>query len=151
MQITTIGLDVPKNVFQVHGIDASEKVVVRKERGAAVLALFEALPSCLPASPRVASFLRRWPVASRGWRYRQSALHQRRQDPTGTDGVAGHARRSSLERHHFCDSKNTVLCRHVGHLVNRGYQPVRRSDVNDPAPVPAEHGWQRRADCMERR
>jgi hypothetical protein len=25
MQITTIGLDIAKNVFQVHGIDATEK------------------------------------------------------------------------------------------------------------------------------
>ena len=30
MQITTIGLDIAKNVFQVHGIDAAEKVVIRK-------------------------------------------------------------------------------------------------------------------------
>jgi hypothetical protein len=30
MQITTIGLDIAKNVFQVHGIDVAEKVVVRK-------------------------------------------------------------------------------------------------------------------------
>ena len=30
MQITTIGLDIAKNVFQVHGIDAKKKVVVRK-------------------------------------------------------------------------------------------------------------------------
>ncbi len=30
MQITTI-LDIAKNVFQVHGIDAAEKVVVRKQ------------------------------------------------------------------------------------------------------------------------
>jgi hypothetical protein len=29
MQVTTIGLDIAKNVFQVHGIDANEKVVVR--------------------------------------------------------------------------------------------------------------------------
>ena len=27
MQIATIGLDIAKNVFQVHGIDATEKVV----------------------------------------------------------------------------------------------------------------------------
>jgi hypothetical protein len=27
MLITTIGLDIAKNVFQVHGIDAAEKVV----------------------------------------------------------------------------------------------------------------------------
>jgi hypothetical protein len=31
MQITTIGLDIAKNVFQVHGIDADERVVVRKQ------------------------------------------------------------------------------------------------------------------------
>jgi transposase len=31
MQIRTIGLDIAKNVFQVHGIDTGEKVVVRKQ------------------------------------------------------------------------------------------------------------------------
>ena len=31
MEINTIGLDIAKNVFQVHGIDAAEKVVVRKQ------------------------------------------------------------------------------------------------------------------------
>ena len=31
MQIATIGLDIAKNVFEVHGIDATEKVVVRKQ------------------------------------------------------------------------------------------------------------------------
>ncbi len=31
MQVTTIGLVIAKNVFQVHGIDATEKVVVRKQ------------------------------------------------------------------------------------------------------------------------
>jgi transposase len=48
MQITTIGLDIAKNVFQVHGIDASEKVVVRKQlRRGQVLEFFKALPPCL--------------------------------------------------------------------------------------------------------
>ena len=48
MQIATIGLDIAKNVFQVHGIDAAEKVVVRKQlRRSQVLAFFEALPPCL--------------------------------------------------------------------------------------------------------
>jgi hypothetical protein len=31
MQITTIGLDIAKNVFQVHGIDATEKVVISRK------------------------------------------------------------------------------------------------------------------------
>jgi len=48
MQITTIGLDIAKNVFQVHGIDAKEKVVVRKQlRRGKLMAFFEALAPCL--------------------------------------------------------------------------------------------------------
>src|SRR5260370_12804215 len=48
MQITTIGLDIAKNVFQVHAIDANEKVVVRKQlRRSQVLSFFNALPPCL--------------------------------------------------------------------------------------------------------
>jgi len=48
MQATTIGLDIAKNVFQVHGIDAAEKVVVRKQlRRSQVLRFFEALSPCL--------------------------------------------------------------------------------------------------------
>jgi transposase len=41
-------LDLAKNVFQVHGIDASERVVVRKQlRRSQVIAFFKALPPCL--------------------------------------------------------------------------------------------------------
>jgi transposase len=31
MQVTTIGLDLSKHVFQIHGIDAAEKVVIRRQ------------------------------------------------------------------------------------------------------------------------
>jgi transposase len=48
MQITTIGLDIAKNVFQVHGIDTQEKVVVRKQlRRGQVIQFFEGLSPCL--------------------------------------------------------------------------------------------------------
>jgi transposase len=48
MHVTTIGLDIAKNVFQVHGIDAAEKVVVRKQlRRSQVMSFFEALAPCL--------------------------------------------------------------------------------------------------------
>ena len=48
MQVTTLGLDIAKNVFQAHGIDAAEKVVVRKQlRRRQVLEFFKALPPCL--------------------------------------------------------------------------------------------------------
>src|SRR5262245_24011434 len=48
MQIATIGLDIAKNVFQVHGIDAAENVVVRKQlRRGQVMAFFKTLAPCL--------------------------------------------------------------------------------------------------------
>jgi transposase len=47
-QVTTIGLDLAKNVFQVHGIDAEGKVLVHKQlRRADVLRFFGGLPPCL--------------------------------------------------------------------------------------------------------
>jgi transposase len=46
--ITTIGLDIAKSVFQVHGVDAAGQVVVRRRlRRRHVLAFFEKLPPCL--------------------------------------------------------------------------------------------------------
>ncbi len=45
---TTIGFEIAKNVFQVHGIDAEEKIVVRKQlRRSQVLRFFEELSPCL--------------------------------------------------------------------------------------------------------
>ena len=43
--ITTIGLDIAKSVFQVHGIDAEGKVILRRQlKRRYVLAFFEKLP-----------------------------------------------------------------------------------------------------------
>jgi transposase len=45
---TTIGLDIAKSVFQVHGIYATGKVVIRRQlKGRYVLAFFQKLPPCL--------------------------------------------------------------------------------------------------------
>ena len=47
-QITTIGLDIAKSVFQVHGIDADGAVVVRRQlRRRQVLPFFKKHPTCL--------------------------------------------------------------------------------------------------------
>jgi transposase len=47
-RVTTIGLDLAKKVFQIHGVDAEGKVVVaRKLRRKEVLAFFAKLPPCL--------------------------------------------------------------------------------------------------------
>lgn len=47
-KVSTIGLDLAKNVFQVHGIDVQGKVVVRRQlRRAEVLSFFAKLAPCL--------------------------------------------------------------------------------------------------------
>ena len=46
--ISTIGLDIAKSVFQVHGVDAAGQVVIRRQlRRRHVLAFFQKLPPCL--------------------------------------------------------------------------------------------------------
>ncbi len=47
-EVTTIGLDLAKNVFQVHGVDAEGAVVVcRQLRRSQVLPFFSKLRRCL--------------------------------------------------------------------------------------------------------
>jgi transposase len=48
MKIATVGLDLAKNVFQLHGVDAGGRIVVRRRlRRAEILRFFTGLPSCL--------------------------------------------------------------------------------------------------------
>jgi transposase len=48
MEISTIGLDLAKNVFQIHAVDATGNVVIRKAlRRRQVLPFFAKLPPCL--------------------------------------------------------------------------------------------------------
>lgn len=46
--ITTVGLDIAKSVFQVHGVDAEGQVVIRRQlKRRYVVAFFQKLPPCL--------------------------------------------------------------------------------------------------------
>ena len=46
--VRTIGFDIAKSIFQVHGIDAQGNVVTRRQlRRRQVLPFFKKLPSCL--------------------------------------------------------------------------------------------------------
>ena len=48
MEITTIGLDIARRVFQAHGADASGKAVPRRKlQRAEVLTFLAAVPPCL--------------------------------------------------------------------------------------------------------
>jgi hypothetical protein len=46
--ITTIGFDIAKSVFQVHGVDAAGQVIVRRQlKRRQVIEFFQKLPPCL--------------------------------------------------------------------------------------------------------
>jgi transposase len=46
--VSTIGLDIAKSVFQIHGVDANGVVVIRRQlKRRYVLAFFEKLAPCL--------------------------------------------------------------------------------------------------------
>jgi len=60
MNITTVGIDLAKNVLQVHGVDARGKVVLRRQlRREQVARFFVNLPSCLVGMESCAS-ARHW-------------------------------------------------------------------------------------------
>ena len=46
--VTTIGFDIAKSVFQVHGVNAADQPVIRRQlQRRQVIAFFETLPACL--------------------------------------------------------------------------------------------------------
>ena len=75
--VTTIGLDIAKSVFQVHGVDAAGQVVIRRQlKRRYVLAFFQKLPPCLVGIEACAS--------SHHWSRELQALgHTRAADAAG--------------------------------------------------------------------
>jgi hypothetical protein len=73
--ITTIGLDIAKSVFQVHGVDAEGKVVIRRQlKRRYVLAFFQERPSLGRRAKSMA-----WPVPGYwfGWQANAQLLEPR--------------------------------------------------------------------------
>ena len=55
-EITTIGVDLAKSVFQLHGIDVAGKTVLRRQlRRSQMLEFFQKLPACLVGMEACAS------------------------------------------------------------------------------------------------
>ena len=69
--ITTIGLDIAKSVFQVHGVDAAGQVVIRRQlKRRYVLTFFQKLSPCLVGIEACASS-HHWSRETPGaWSYR---------------------------------------------------------------------------------
>jgi transposase len=55
-QVTTIGLDLAKSVFQLHGVDAEGRPILRRQlRRSQMLEVFQRLPACLVGMEACAS------------------------------------------------------------------------------------------------
>jgi transposase len=88
--ITTIGLDIAKSVFQVHGIDAEGNVMLRRQlKRRYLLVFFQKLPPCLVGIEACASshhwsrelpaLVGRWPPErSGGWGAASTHVDRRR-------------------------------------------------------------------------
>ncbi len=77
MEVTTIGLDIAKSVFQVHGVDANGKVIVRRQiKRRDVLTFFQKLSPCLVGIEACAS--------SHHWSRELKALGHRGGDAAGS-------------------------------------------------------------------
>jgi hypothetical protein len=64
-EVTTIGLDLAKHVFHVHGVDAEGATVLRKQlRRAQVLAFFSRLPPCLVGLEACATRTEQFPAVA---------------------------------------------------------------------------------------
>ena len=59
-KVSTIGVDIAKSVFQIHGVDADGTVVIRRRVGRTkVLEFFAKLPPCLVGIEACATGVRR--------------------------------------------------------------------------------------------
>ena len=74
--VTTIGFDIAKSVFQVHGVDTFGQVIIRRQlKRRQVIAFFQKLPPCLVGIEACAS--------SHYWSRELQALAQRAANAAG--------------------------------------------------------------------
>ena len=101
--VTTIGLDIAKSVFQIHGVDAAGQVLIRRQlKRRTVLAFFEKLPPCLVGieacvAPLVARAPSAWPYRAPDATSLREALCQTAQERC--DQCGGHLRGSHQGEH----------------------------------------------------
>ena len=140
--ITTIGLDIAKSVFQVHGVDAEGNVVIRRQlKRRYVLAFFQKLPPCLVGIEACASShhwsrelqalghtVRLMPPA-----YVKPYVKRQKNDATDAEAICEAVTRPNMR---FVATKtpeqqSCLMLHRTRHLV---HSPADRGDQCDPRP-----------------
>jgi transposase len=82
--VSTLGLDIAKSLFQVHGIDAAGQVVIRRQlRRRYLLAFFEKLPPFVtPLAARATGTVRLMPPA-----YAKPYVKRQKNDMADAEGL----------------------------------------------------------------
>ncbi len=109
MEITTVGLDLAKNVFQLHAIDSSGSVVLRKRlRRPQVLTFFAELPGCIvgPEACGSATCIRRMPSFDNA--LRTSSCPRASRSRAATSRTPFPSRRKSSGRMESAESAGTA-------------------------------------------
>ena len=124
--ITTIGLDIAKSVFQVHGIDAEGNVICRRQlKRRYVLTFFQKLPPCLVGIEACAS--------SHHWSRELQALGH-------TVRLMRPAYVKPYVKRHKNDAVDAEAIWRGGHQAKhavRRDQDARAAELPDAAPYPA--------------
>jgi transposase len=169
--ITTIGLDIAKSVFQVHRVDGSGQVVIRRQlKRRSVLAFFQKLPPCLVGIEACASShhwsrelqalghtVRLMPPA-----YVKPYVKRQKNDATDAEAICEAVTRANMRfvptktleqqsclmlhrtRHLFIRQQTAVINAIRAHLAEFGIvAPVGRRGVEELLDVVADAGNQR--------
>jgi transposase len=86
--VTTIGLDIAKSVFQVHGVDAEGKVIIRrKAKRRYVAEFFQKLPPCLVGIEACASSHHWSRVRLMPWAYVKPYVKRQKNDAADAEAI----------------------------------------------------------------
>ena len=140
--ITTIGLDIAKSVFQVHGVDAEGNVVIRRQlKRRYVLAFFQKLPPCLVGIEACAS--------SHHWSRELQALGHtvRLMPPAYVKPYVKRQKNDAADAEAICEAVTRANMRFVANQDTRAaelpdapshppsvHPPADRGDQCDPSP-----------------
>ena len=166
--ITTVGLDIAKSVFQVHGVDAAGSVVIRRQlRRRHVLAFFQKLAPCLVGIEACATS-HHWSreIASLGHTVRlmppayvKPYVKRQKNDATDAEAICEAVTRANMRfvetktteqqaclmlhrtRHLFIKQQTSVINAIRAHLAEFGIvAPVGRNGVEELLRIVADPG-----------
>ena len=157
--VTTIGLDIAKSVFQIHGVDAAGNVIVRRKlKRRYVLPFFQKLPPCLVGIEACASS-HHWSreLQALGPAYVKPYVKRHKNDAADAEAICEAVTRANMRfvstktpeqqcglvlhrrRHLFIRQQTAVINAIRAHLAEFGIvAPVGRNGVEDLLDVVAD-------------